>query len=78
MVSEAIDTVSSYSLFAAQGADEIRRHLNQLTHIIDKNTRISQRQLRIDRFFCPKHFYSSFLFVQVLVILKNCFVEESD
>ena len=51
--SEAIDTLSSYGLLAALGADEIRRHLSHLTHIIAReNTRIlSQRQLAIDSFF---------------------------
>ncbi|PFX30261.1 hypothetical protein AWC38_SpisGene4936 [Stylophora pistillata] len=36
-ITEAINTLSSYSLFAADGADEIRRNMNQIAYIIEKN-----------------------------------------
>ena len=50
-ISEAIDTQSSLSLFTDKGANKICHHLNQLMHIIEKNTRRSQRQIIIDSFF---------------------------
>lgn len=49
-ITEAINTLSSYSLFAADGADEIRRNMSQIAYIIEKNIRKSQRQLAIDSF----------------------------
>ncbi|XP_022792425.1 uncharacterized protein LOC111331559 [Stylophora pistillata] len=44
-ITEAINTLSSYNLFAADGADKIRRSMNQIAYIIEKNIRKSQRQL---------------------------------
>ncbi|PFX26296.1 hypothetical protein AWC38_SpisGene9001 [Stylophora pistillata] len=50
-ITEAINTLSSYSLFAADvGADEIRRNMNQIAYIIEKNICKSQRLLAIDTF----------------------------
>lgn len=49
---QSINTLSSYRLFIADGADEIYRHMNQFTYIIEKNIRRSQRQLLIDSFLC--------------------------
>lgn len=48
-ITEAINKFSSYSLFAADGADEIRRNMNQIA-LIEKNIRKSPRQLAIDSF----------------------------
>lgn len=42
--------VNFFLFVSADGADEIRRNMNQIAYIIEKNIRKSQRQLAIDSF----------------------------
>ena len=49
-VHQAIETLSSYSLFAVEGA-EIRQQTSQLSFMIDKSIRKKQKQQNIQRFF---------------------------
>ena len=54
-IHQAFITLSSYSLFAIEGADEIRRHTRQLSFLVEKNIRKGKTQPTIERFFLPSN-----------------------